>query len=703
MEADTLIVLDGSTFFYACANADVEAGDGQGLFFKDVRHLSRWVLRVDGEQLVPLTSRRVDYYSQRVVATKPGEEDAPALAVQRDRFVSDGVHEDVVVENLSSQPCTVELELGYAADFADVVEAQADGNGSGRHWQEPAARSVTLWCEREGRRRGTVLTFSRHGRVSKDRASFAVELAPRERWSLCVDLTPVAEGRRWPPLLRCGGFHAHAPKMPISLDEWLDRAPELESDDYALQRTYRPSLLDLAALRIRPDEVTIGWAMPAGGIPWFMAVFGRDSLIAAYQALPFQSELARATPEALAELQATEWDSFRDAEPGKILHELRCGLLAETGRVPHTPYYGSHDATLLWLIVLDEYERWTGDGAFLRTLEPSFRAALAWLEGPADLDGDGYLEYRKRSSSDQALDNHCWRDSNDAIRFADGRQAQPPIAAASVQGYAYDARLRAARLLRDVFGETEKANQLERDAASLKERFNDDFWSRSRRHYVLALDAEKRQVDALTSEIGQLALERNRRRAPCRRVGSGADAGGPVQRLGHPDDVRARRRLPSARLPPRDGLAARHRDRRGGAAPLRLPRRGGDDLPGPARGGGGLRQPASGAVRRLRPRRHRSPGRVRGRAQAPSLGGRRSAPRSPHPARPRRRPGQASLAAAPAAGDRSAAASERARPRPLRRHAERALALEEAGKLSAMPGELAELMRARSGETLDLH
>src|SRR5581483_6770778 len=361
-----------------------------------------------------------------------------------------------------------------------------------------------LWCERDGRTRGTVVTFNRRGRVTKDRATFAVQLGPRERWSLCADLTPVAEGRRWRPLLRCGAFHEGAPKMPISLDDWLDRAPELESVHYALHRTYRQSLLDLAALRIRPDELTIRWAMPAGGLPWFMAVFGRDSLIAAYQALPFQSELARATLEALAELQATEWDSFRDAEPGKIPHELRSGFLAEAGRVPHTPYYGSHDATLLWLIVLDEYERWTGDGTFVRALEPNLRAALAWLEGPADLDGDGYLEYRKRSSSDRALDNHCWRDSADAIRFATGAHAEPPIAAASVQGYAYDARLRAARLLRDVFGEEERAEGLERNAEALKERFNRDFWSTSRRHYVLALDGEKRQVDALTSEIGHL-------------------------------------------------------------------------------------------------------------------------------------------------------------------------------------------------------
>jgi glycogen debranching enzyme len=505
MSGDDLIILDGCTFFYSCANADVDAHDGQGLFYRDVRHLSRWQLRVDGREVEPLTSRRVDYYSARVLGKKQDSDgDRPALTVRRDRFVTEGVHEDVVLENLSAERQRVELELTYSSDFADVMEAQDKGNGAGRHWQEASARSVTLWSERDGYRRGTTLTFSRKGQVGKERARFGVDLEPGASWSLCVDMTPVVDGRRWPPLLRCGAFHEPAPKMPVTLDDWLAGAPKLESDNYALERTYRQSLLDVAALRVRPDDVTIKWAMPGGGLPWFMTVFGRDSLVTAYQTLPFQHDLAQATLEALAELQATEWDNWRDAEPGKIPHELRRGTLAETGQVPHTPYYGSHDSSLLWLIVLDEYERWSGDRTFVERMEPHARAALAWLEGPADLDGDGYLEYRKRSTSDKALDNQGWRDSHDSILFADGRQAEPPIALSDHQGYAYDARLRVARLMREVWRDDETAARLEADAAALKERFNRDFWSSTRRHYVLALDGDKQQVDSLTSNIGHL-------------------------------------------------------------------------------------------------------------------------------------------------------------------------------------------------------
>ena len=506
MAAETdLIILDGCTFFYSSENGDVEAENPAGFYYHDVRHLTRWKLLVDGRELDPLTSRRVDYYSARVIGTPPKDGgDAAPVSVRRDRFVTEGAHEDIVLENLTEDPHDLKVELDYSSDFADVMEAQENGNVEGRSWQETSSRSVTLWHERDGYRRGTTLTFNRQGRVLKKRASFKVHLRPRETWKLCVDLVPIVDGERRPPMLRCDAFHDHAQKMPISLDEWRQQAPELVSEDPGLERTYRQSILDLAALRVRPDDVKIKWAMPGGGLPWFMTVFGRDSLVTAYEAIHVHSELALATLEALAHLQAAEWDSWRDAEPGKMLHELRRGTLAATGRVPHTPYYGSHDSTLLWLILLDEYERWSGDTAFVRKMEPHARAALHWLEGPADMDGDGYVEYRKRSDSNKAVDNHCWKDSSESILFADGRKAKPPIAVCEHQGYAYDARLRTARLLRELWDDGDEAARLEQEAAELKRRFNKDFWSPSRRHYVLALDGEKQQVDSMTSNVGHL-------------------------------------------------------------------------------------------------------------------------------------------------------------------------------------------------------
>ena len=512
-----LLLLDGCTFFLSQENGDVEANQPEGFFFNDVRHLSQWQLLVDGERLKPLTSRAVDYFSGRVVAAPEGKD--PPLTVERDRFVTEGAHEDIVVSNHSSEERLLELELCFEADFADVLEAQHPGAYGSQTKIDVRARSVTLSFEQDGFRRATRLSFNRKGELKEDRAIFEVTIPPQTKWKLCVDLTPIEGARPRPPLLQCDSFGAPEPAMPLTLQEWLDKAPELDAND-DLQHVYDRSLVDLASLRIRPREEHLGWAMPAGGVPWFLAVFGRDSLVAAYQTLPFQPSLARATLEALAENQAAERDDFTDAEPGKILHELRRGKLVGLGLDPHGPYYGTHDATQLFLILLDEYERWTGDTAFVRKLEPNARRALDWIDEDGDLDGDGFLEYESRSA--KGLQNHCWKDSDDAIQFADGRPAQPPIATCEIQGYTYDARLRAARLAREVWGDHELAAELERKAEKLRERFNREFWDDELGYYVLALDREKRRVDSITSNPGHLLwsgiVPRNRARAVADRL-----------------------------------------------------------------------------------------------------------------------------------------------------------------------------------------
>jgi glycogen debranching enzyme len=496
-----LIVFDGCTFFASADSGDVDDGDG-GFFFEDVRHLSRWNLAVRGLELETLTSSRVDYYSARIVLI-PNDQEPEGLSLRRDRFVTDGVHEDLVVDNASEERRRLRLELSLAADFADVMEAQeGDGPAAGRTWAEVGKRSLTLWYERDGYRRGSAVVFRRAGRLSRTGMRFDLDLAPGESWSTCVDVTPIVQRRRSPPLLRCGAFTTPAPKFELGVDEWLEQTPKLETDSYALRKTYDESLLDLAALRIRPDNARVKRALPGGGLPWFMTVFGRDSLIASYEALPFAADLAAATLEALAELQATEWDNDRDAEPGKILHELRRGTLAQLGLIPHTPYYGSHDSTPLFLIVLDEYERWSGDHGLVRRLEPAARAALDWLEGPADLDGDGWLEYRKRSQAPFTLDNQCWRDSDDGVVWPDGKRVEPPVATCELQGYAYDARVRTARLAREVWGDEQLAARLEREAAELKQRFNREWWLGDR--FAFALDGSKQPVATVVSNYGHL-------------------------------------------------------------------------------------------------------------------------------------------------------------------------------------------------------
>jgi glycogen debranching enzyme len=244
-------------------------------------------------------------------------------------------------------------------------------------------------------------------------------------------------------------------------------------------------------------------SVPAAGLPWFMALFGRDSVITSYQSLPFAPELAETTLRVLAALQGTRVDAFRDEEPGKILHELRVGELTRFGQRPHSPYYGTADATPLWLVLLDETERWTGNADLVRELEPSARAALAWIDEHGDRDGDGYVEYR-RGNEETGLENMCWKDSWNSILFADGTNSVLPRATCEIQGYVYDAKRRCARLAREFWDDPALAERLDREAGDLRTRFNRDFWIANRGYFALALDGEKRKVDSLTSNIGHL-------------------------------------------------------------------------------------------------------------------------------------------------------------------------------------------------------
>src|SRR5207249_10293501 len=228
-----------------------------------------------------------------------------------------------------------------------------------------------------------------------------------------------------------------------------------------------------------------------------------DSLITSYQALPFAPELAETTLRVLAARQGQTLDDFRDEEPGKILHEIRFGELVRFGERPHSPYFGTADATPLWLVLLDETERWTGNAVLIRELEPNARAALAWIDEYGDRDGDGYVEYQRRNE-ETGLENMCWKDSWNSILFADGSNSKLPRATCEIQGYVYDAKVRCARLAREIWGDAPMADRLQKDAADLKARFNRDFWLPERDFYALALDGDKRQVDSLTSNIGQL-------------------------------------------------------------------------------------------------------------------------------------------------------------------------------------------------------
>ena len=299
------------------------------------------------------------------------------------------------------------------------------------------------------------------------------------------------------PLSRDRTFGTELQHVRESLRAWKLRVPRLETPALELQHVYERSIADLASLRLKGIE-GIG-ELPAAGMPWFMTVFGRDTLITSLQTLVFGPELAIGALRSLAALQAVEDDPAIDAEPGKILHELRRGKAA-TSWFPI--YYGSIDSTPLFLVLLSEVWRWTGDAAIVKELEPAARAALAWIDDYGDRDGDGFVEYERRAP--HGLANQSWKDSGDSQRFRDGRLASTPIAPAEVQGYAYDARIRAAELADRVWDDPDLAIRLRESAGDLCDRFDEAFWVEDRGTYALALDGDKQRVDSLCSNLGHL-------------------------------------------------------------------------------------------------------------------------------------------------------------------------------------------------------
>ena len=272
----------------------------------------------------------------------------------------------------------------------------------------------------------------------------------------------------------------------------------------SLKATYQRSLVDLAALRFSPPRSPAARSLPAAGLPWFMTMFGRDSILTSLQALPFAPELAATTLRALADWQGNTVDDFRDEDPGRILHEMRYGEMTAFEERPHSPYYGNADATPLYVVLLDEYERWTGDTKLVSDLEPEARAALNWIDEYADLQGNGYVSYKRRNEK-TGLENQCWKDSWDSISYRDGTAARLPagdLRAAGLRVRRQDARRPAGP--RRLAATRPTPTSSRRQAADLKRRFNRDFWVEDGEYFALALDADGRQVDALTSNIGHL-------------------------------------------------------------------------------------------------------------------------------------------------------------------------------------------------------
>ncbi len=507
--SDALVkILDGNTFVVSDAAGDIEASpsDPTGLFSFDTRFLSRWVLTVNGDRLNALSTDDLQYFETRfflVPGTGTVYIDAK-LSVIRQRAVGDGFSEELTILNHDEAPVDLVVRLDAGCDFADLFEVKDKLEKKGTYYTRTDDGRLLLGYERDTFRRETTISASVPATIDDDGLTFSCRIEPHGSWSIELLVVTAVVGwgdRHSHPKYRRGEGQAR-PNMERDLQKWLDDAPRLECDWEPLKATYRQSLVDLAALRFSP--VTAGGrSLPAAGLPWFMTMFGRDSILTSLQALPFTPELAATTLHELGARQGSRLDDFRDEDPGRILHEMRYGEMTAFEERPHSPYFGSADATPLYVVLLDEYERWTGDAKLVRELEYEARAALNWIDEYADLLGNGYVWYQRRNE-ETGLENQCWKDSWDSISFRDGRLPGFPRATCELQGYAYDAKVRGARLARTFWNDTALADKLEKDAANLKRRFNRDFWVEDGQYFALALDPDGNKVDALASNNGHL-------------------------------------------------------------------------------------------------------------------------------------------------------------------------------------------------------
>jgi glycogen debranching enzyme len=487
-------LVEGSTFCQSSIDGDILPGRPQGLFVSDTRVLSGWQLHLDGTPVEPLsTIDGAPYAATFVGRVRPhsGLADSTVLVLRR-RQVGAGMREQVVLRNLADETAVLKVAVLVEADFADLFEVK-EGRARTHHGVEAAAGSdgLTFLCPGAEQCQTVTVTADGEPDVVPRQLTFHAMVPPRGEWSVSLVVQAAVGG--------VTGHEEHDERSPeCRLHAWRMATPQITTGASGLVTTLGTSASDLGALQIH-DPRHSERRVVAAGAPWFMALFGRDSLLTSWMALPLDQRLALGTLQTLADHQGVKVDPLTEEQPGRILHEVRLGRAAALALGGGSAYYGTADATPLFVALLGELHRWGLPAAELASLLPAADRALAWIRDFGDRDGDGFVEYQR--ATDRGLLNQGWKDSFDGVNFADGRMAEPPIALAEVQAYVYAAYTARAEIA-VASGDQRTAAAYRRKAAELKAAFNERFWLPERGWFALALDAEKRPVDSLTSNMG---------------------------------------------------------------------------------------------------------------------------------------------------------------------------------------------------------
>lgn len=477
----------------------------RGLYLLDTRLISAWSVQANGESWDPLNGGAVRhdtariYLTNREFLTQDGTIPRRTLSFVLSRHVDGGLHEDLDITNHGRTAIRFNLEVLVRSDFADVFDVKAKRNIRRGHisssWSD--GQTLTTAYRNEDFVRAVTITVQPpelNVVYANGRRSFEVKLNPGESWHACLLYTFTAGDKTFPAPDR----HARG---QVLAENQRDAVVNIRTSNEEFYRMYRQSVDDMGALRLPVEGAHGEVFVAAAGLPWFVAPFGRDSLISSLQNIMISPEFARGALDVLGHWQATTRDPWREAEPGKIMHELRYGELAHFHLIRHTPFYGTADATPLYLITLHAAWKATGDRALLETYLPNAEAALRWIDEEGDRDGDMFQEYQKRT--EDGYENMDWKDSGDSMTWPDGTLVQGPKAVCELQGYVYDAWRRMAEVF-DALNQPDRAAGLREKAAALFRKFNEVFWIEDLGFYAYLLDGDKRLVPTIASNTGHL-------------------------------------------------------------------------------------------------------------------------------------------------------------------------------------------------------